>query len=118
MYGRLLSRQTQLGKRFFSNKAGYDSLVLGAFSDGANVKLTANKDISTATRNLIQDQLKLSNFGKADNVRVFYNVGGIERVAVVSLGKDIGQDAQEAARRAVSGVLKESEKYSIPYRQL
>jgi aminopeptidase len=104
MYGRLVSRQTQLSKRFFTNKAGYDSLVLGAFSDGANVKLTANKDISTSTRNLIQDQLKLSNFGKADNVRVFYNVGGIERVAVVSLGKDIGQDAQEAARRAVSNM--------------
>jgi aminopeptidase len=97
MYGRLVSRQTQLSKRFFTNKAGYDSLVLGAFSDGANVKLTANKDISTSTRNLIQDQLKLSNFGKADNVRVFYNVGGIERVAVVSL-------AQEAARRAVSNM--------------
>ncbi|KAI8878054.1 hypothetical protein K501DRAFT_229195 [Backusella circina FSU 941] len=104
MYGRLLlTRQTQyLGKRLFTNKAGYDSLVLSAFTDGTNVKLTAAKDISTSTRNLIQDQLKLSNFGKADNVRVFYNIGGIERVAVVSLGKDIGQDTQEAARRATA----------------
>lgn len=86
-------------KRFFTNTQNYDSLVLGAYT-GDSVRLTASKDISSKTKQLIQDQLELSHFKKAGDVRTLYNIGGINQVAVVSLGSQI-KDEQESARQAV-----------------
>jgi aminopeptidase len=72
--------------RLFTNKQGYDSLVLNAFTDTGSLTLPESAYISQATRTSILEQLKLSNFKKAGDVRVLYNVGGVKQVAVVNLG--------------------------------
>jgi aminopeptidase len=72
--------------RLFNNKQGYDSLVLNAFTDTGSLALPESAYISQATRTSILEQLKLSNFKKAGDVRVLYNVGGVKQVAVVNLG--------------------------------
>jgi aminopeptidase len=72
--------------RLFTNKQGYDSLVLNAFTDAGSLTLPESAYISQATRTSILEQLKLSNFKKAGDVRVLYNVGGVKQVAVVNLG--------------------------------
>lgn len=92
-------------KRLFTNTKNYDALVLNAYtSKGGQVSLTASKDISQKTKHLIEEQLKVSNFKKAGDVRTLYNVGGMKQVAIVSLGEQsvAQKDEQEAARRAVS----------------
>jgi hypothetical protein len=53
---------------------------------------------------LIQSQLALSNFKKAGDIRLFYNVGGVKQVAVVALGdkkKTQKHEEQESVRLAV-----------------
>lgn len=99
------TNQRFITKRLITNIQGYDALVLGAYSGGENgaIHLTAQKDISQNTRQLIQDQLRLSNFKKAGDVRTLYNVGGMKQVAIVSLGSQtaVKNNEQEAARRAV-----------------
>ncbi|KAI8972109.1 cytosol aminopeptidase family, catalytic domain-containing protein [Pilobolus umbonatus] len=96
-------RNTKLiSRRLFSNTKQFDSLILGAYT-GDKPTLTAVNDISKETRQLIEQQLVASNLKKANEVRVMYNIGGIQQVAVVSLGKkaDI-RDEKEAARKATS----------------
>jgi aminopeptidase len=101
----LQTNQRFITKRLFTNTQGYDALVLGAYTgtENGSIRLTAQKDISQKTRQLIEDQLQLSNFRKAGDVRTLYNVGGIKQVAVVSLGPqdNVKDNEQEAARRAV-----------------
>lgn len=92
------------GRRLFSNTQGFDSLVIGAYTE--TPQLTTH--VSNETRNLIQSQLALSNFKKAGDVRVFYDIGGVKQVAVVSLGdkKNTNEnDEQESVRSAVSNYL-------------
>lgn len=84
--------------RFFSNKQGFDSLVLGAYSE-PSCQLTT-QHISNTTKKLLEDQLKSSNFKKANDTRIFYNVGGVNQVAIVSLGKK-RQNEQDSVRMAV-----------------
>jgi len=72
--------------RLFTNQQGYDAIVLNAYSESGRIALPESAHISQSTRNSILEQLKLSNFKKADDVRVLYNVGGVKQVAVVSLG--------------------------------
>jgi aminopeptidase len=72
--------------RLFTNKQGYDSIVLNAFTDAGSLTLPESAYISQATRTSILEQLKLSNFKKAGDVRVLYNIGGVKQVAVVNLG--------------------------------
>ena len=93
-----------ISKRLFSNTQGYDGLVLGAFTEkNGAATLTAHKEISQKTHQLLQEQLKASKFDKAGLVRTFYNVGGVKQVAIVSLGeKDKVKDMQEAARKATA----------------
>lgn len=107
-----LSTRAALGKqriaiarRLFTNTQNYDALVLNAYtSKEGQVSLAASKDISQKTKSLIEEQLKVSNFKKAGDVRTLYNVGGMKQVAIVSLGEQsvAQKDEQEAARRAVS----------------
>nr|AME15516.1 leucyl aminopeptidase [Actinomucor elegans] len=102
----LQTNQRFITKRLFTNTQGYDALVLGAYTgtENGSIRLTAQKDISQKTRQLIEDQLQLSNFKKAGDVRTLYNVGGIKQVAVVSLGPqdNVKDNEQEAARRATA----------------
>lgn len=89
------------GKRLFSNKQGFDSLVIGAYTE--TPQLTTQR-VSSETRNLIQSQLALSNFKKAGDIRLFYKVGGVKQVAVVALGdkkKTQKHEEQESVRLAV-----------------
>ncbi|KAI7902628.1 cytosol aminopeptidase family, catalytic domain-containing protein [Cokeromyces recurvatus] len=99
-----LHQQRLVSKRFFTNTQGYDALVLGAYTSKDGIaRLTATQDISQQTKHLIEDQLKLSNFKKAGDVRTLYNVGGIKQVAVVSVGSQTNtRDEKEAARRATA----------------
>ncbi|KAI8638931.1 cytosol aminopeptidase family, catalytic domain-containing protein [Parasitella parasitica] len=105
----ILSKQVQkrlalATKRPFSNAQNYDALVLNAYTNKGKVSLAANKDISQKTKQLIEEQLQVSNFKKAGDVRTLYNVGGVKQVAVVSVGKEsaVQKDEQEAARRATA----------------
>lgn len=89
-------------KRFFSNQQGFDSLVIGAYTETS--QLTTSR-VSNETRELIQSQLALSNFKKPGDVRLFYNVGGVKQVAVVALGDKKSQkphEEKESVRLAVS----------------
>ena len=88
--------------RFFSNKQGFDSLVIGAYS--AKEPLLTTQHVSQQTRDLIQRQLATSNFKKLGDTRIFYNLDGIGQVAVVSLGEkqQDGPKRQENVRMAVS----------------
>lgn len=99
----LVKTSQRISKRFFSNIQGFDSLVVGAYASETPVLTT--KQVSAKTRELIQSQLALSNFKKPGDVRVFYNVGGIKQVAVVSLGDKkklkTDNDEQESVRMAV-----------------
>jgi aminopeptidase len=91
-------------RRFFSNKQGFDSLVIGAYTSKSQPLLTTQQ-VSNETRKRIQSQLALSQFKKAGDVRVFYNVGGVKQVAVVSLGdKEVKNqhEEQESVRMAVT----------------
>lgn len=101
---RLIIGKQSLTKRLFSNVQNYDALVLGAYTDTNAVTLTANKDISSETSQLIQEQLRVSNFSKPGQVRTLYNVGGMKQVAIVSLGKEseVKENTAEAARRATA----------------
>ncbi|KAL7319215.1 hypothetical protein PS15m_002381 [Mucor circinelloides] len=105
-FGKQVQQQRlAITKRLFTNTQNYDALVLNAYtSKGGQVSLTANKDISQKTKHLIEEQLKVSNFKKAGDVRTLYNVGGMKQVAIVSLGEQsvAQKDEQEAARRATA----------------
>lgn len=95
-----LKRLQPLGKRFFSNTKGFDSLVIGAYTEPT--QLTCQ--VSQETRQLIQHQLSLTRFKKPGDVRVLYDIGGVKQVAVVSLGekKENVQEEQESVRSAVN----------------
>lgn len=99
-----IGKQTNtIAKRLFSNVQRYDSLVLGAYTENGTATLTASRDISKKVHNHIEEQLRVSNFKKAGDVRTLYNIGGMKQVAVVSLGKKSEVvDTQEAARRATA----------------
>jgi aminopeptidase len=95
-------------RRLFSNKQGFDSLVIGAYTE--TPQLTTH-NVSNETRNLIQSQLALSKFKKAGDIRVFYNVGGIKQVAVVALGDKKSTNEhleQESVRVAVKYIIRHS----------
>lgn len=79
---RLLPR---VSLRAFTNKQGYDALVLGAYTNG-DLALAASTDITSSTRSHILDQLACTKFKKPGDVCLLYNVGGVKQVAVVSLG--------------------------------
>ncbi|CAG8643213.1 8962_t:CDS:1, partial [Paraglomus occultum] len=87
----------------FSN---FDGLVLGVYKDGSLSEASAN-DIPSATKEAIQNQLKLSKTkGKFGEVRTLYGLEGLaDQVALVSLKeKDDKQElskALEKARKAV-----------------
>jgi aminopeptidase len=103
---RLLNKTYQTSHRFFSNKQGFDSLVLGAYASEKPILTT--QQVSNKTRDLLQSQLALSKFKKAGDVRLFYNVGGIDQVAVVSLGDKSNNNShkeQENVRMAVKYIL-------------
>lgn len=102
--GKQVKQRFVVTKRLFTNIQSYDALVLNAYTNEGKVSLAANKDISQKTKNIIEEQLKVSNFKKAGDVRTLYNIGGMKQVAIVSLGKQsaVQKDEQEAARRAVS----------------
>lgn len=104
--GKQVQQRFVVTKRLFTNTQTYDALVLNAYTNEGKVSLAANKDISQKTRNIIEEQLKVSNFKKAGDVRTLYNIGGMKQVAIVSLGKQsaVQKDEQEAARRAVSWI--------------
>ncbi|KAF7721337.1 hypothetical protein EC973_004855 [Apophysomyces ossiformis] len=113
LFGQLTATSRTVGRRsrfsqirLFTNTQQYDALVLGAYTDGsAPIALSASRDISAETRQKVIDQLAVSNFRKAGDVRLLYNVGGIKQVAVVSLGKQaaIGTKGEaEAARSAAA----------------
>ncbi|KAL9546995.1 hypothetical protein MBANPS3_006382, partial [Mucor bainieri] len=98
-------QRVAITKRLFTNTQNYDALVLNAFTNKeGHVSLAASKDITQKTKSLIEEQLKVSNFKKAGDVRTLYNVGGMKQVAVVSLGEQsvAQKDEQEAARRATA----------------
>lgn len=100
---RFITTTQQAGRRFFSNKQGFDSLVLGAYTSEKPALTT--QQVSSKTRDLLQSQLALGKFKKAGDVRLFYNVGGVKQVAVVSLGDKCSQsphEEQESVRMAVS----------------
>jgi aminopeptidase len=94
----------------FTNTQGYDAIVLNASSDSGRLSLAESQLISQSTRSAILEQLSVSNFKKAGDVRVLYNVGGVKQVAVVNLGdrKQLNQGDNlegkrlDAARTAVS----------------
>ncbi|KAI9476353.1 MAG: cytosol aminopeptidase family, catalytic domain-containing protein [Benjaminiella poitrasii] len=92
-------------RRFFSNKQGFDSLVIGSYTTETTPLLTTEQ-VTNKTRETIQNQLALSNFKKAGDIRLFYNVGGIQQVAVVSLGekssKRTEHEEQESVRMATA----------------
>ncbi|ORY93196.1 cytosol aminopeptidase family, catalytic domain-domain-containing protein [Syncephalastrum racemosum] len=101
--------RTQLNRayvRHFSNPQKYDGLVLGAYTDHSKVTLAGTRGVSDATQSSLLQQLEVSNFKKAGDVRVLYNLGGVQQVAVVSLGEQPKSPSEavqlEAARRATS----------------
>ncbi|KAG1078876.1 hypothetical protein G6F42_024040 [Rhizopus arrhizus] len=100
---RCITTTQHASRRFFSNKQGFDSLVLGAYASEKPTLTT--QQVSSKTRDLLQSQLALSKFKKAGDVRLFYNVGGIKQVAVVSLGDKSNNKSphqeQESVRMAV-----------------
>ncbi|KAL7320869.1 hypothetical protein PS15m_000714 [Mucor circinelloides] len=100
---RCITTTQHASRRFFSNKQGFDSLVLGAYASEKPTLTT--QQVSSKTRDLLQSQLALSKFKKAGDVRLFYNVGGIKQAAVVSLG-DKGNKSphqeQESVRMATA----------------
>lgn len=99
---RYITTTQHFGRRFFSNKQGFDSLVLGAHTSDKPALTT--QQVSSKTRDLLQSQLALSKFKKAGDVRLFYNVGGVKQVAVVSLGDKSNKnphEEQESVRMAV-----------------
>ncbi|KAG1161086.1 hypothetical protein G6F37_003393 [Rhizopus arrhizus] len=98
--------------RFFSNKQGFDSLVLGAYSE-PSCQLTT-QHISNTTKKLLEDQLKSSNFKKANDTRIFYNVGGVNQVAIVSLGKK-RQNEQDSVRMATALGIQALQKQGAKY---
>lgn len=103
---RLVNTTYQTSRRFFSNKQGFDSLVLGAYASEKPILTT--QQVSNKTRDLLQSQLALSKFKKAGDVRLFYNIGGIKQVAVVSLGDKSNNNPhkeQESVRMAVKYIL-------------
>lgn len=95
---RLAARQSQLSKRFFSTN-GFDAVVVGASVRNNQPKLHT-LDISTETQQLVESQLALSAFKKADDVRVLYDIKGMKQVAVVCVNEEKKND-METARRAV-----------------
>ncbi|KAF1796613.1 cytosol aminopeptidase family, catalytic domain-containing protein [Mucor lusitanicus] len=100
---RFITTTQQAGRRFFSNKQGFDSLVLGAYTSEKPALTT--QQVSSKTRDLLQSQLALGKFKKAGDVRLFYNVGGVKQVAVVSLGDKCSQsphEEQESVRMATA----------------
>ncbi|CAO3667180.1 unnamed protein product [Rhizopus stolonifer] len=110
-----LLRRTTLNKKWirtFSNKQGFDSLVLGAYSE-PSCQL-ATKHVTTATRKLIENQLVLTNFKKLNDTRIFYNVGGISQVAVVSLGKK-KENEREVVRMATATGIRALQKQGAKY---
>jgi aminopeptidase len=99
---RITTRQTN-ARRFFSNKQGFDSLVIGAYTSESQPLLTTQQ-VSNETRKRIESQLALSQFKKIGDVRIFYNEGGVKQIAVVSLGDKIKKnqhEEQESVRMAV-----------------
>lgn len=102
---RCIRQQHFITKRLFTNVQSYDALVLGAYTEtNGAVTLTASQDISNNIRQRITEQLKVSNFKKAGDVRTLYNLGGMKQVAIVSLGEEskVKKDTAEAARRATA----------------
>ncbi|CAO3636011.1 unnamed protein product [Mucor fragilis] len=100
---RYITTTQHFGRRFFSNKQGFDSLVLGAHTSDKPALTT--QQVSSKTRDLLQSQLALSKFKKAGDVRLFYNVGGVKQVAVVSLGDKSNKnphEEQESVRMATA----------------
>ncbi|KAI8140062.1 cytosol aminopeptidase family, catalytic domain-containing protein [Fennellomyces sp. T-0311] len=100
------STASKICTRQFTNHHGYDALVLGAYTNDVALSNTSDH-ISHSTRNSIVEQLSVSNFTKAGDVRLLYNVGGMKQVAVVSLGKKSEAKTDQAttletARRAVA----------------
>ncbi|KAG0166800.1 bleomycin hydrolase [Apophysomyces sp. BC1034] len=92
--------------RLFTNSQQYDALVLGAYTDASSpITLSAAQDISAETRHKVLEQLAASNFKKAGDTRLLYNIGGVKQVAVVSLGKQsvvAANGAAESARTAAA----------------
>ncbi|KAI7893329.1 cytosol aminopeptidase family, catalytic domain-containing protein [Mucor mucedo] len=113
----LLKRTTTLptrGRRFFSNTKGFDSLVIGAYTEPT--QLTTH--VSHETRNLIQNQLALSRFKKQGDVRVFYDMGGVKQLAVVSLGEKKHQSKtkeRESVRSATAIGIQTLQKQGATY---
>ncbi|CEP07846.1 hypothetical protein [Parasitella parasitica] len=102
--------------RFFSNKQGFDSLVLGAYISEKPILTT--QQVSTKTRDMLQSQLALSQFKKAGDVRLFYNVGGIKQVAIVSLGDKSNKNPhkeQESVRMATAIGIQTLQKQGAAY---
>ncbi|KAI9268796.1 cytosol aminopeptidase family, catalytic domain-containing protein [Sporodiniella umbellata] len=97
-------RQTPYKKwiRHFSNQQGFDSLVLGAYSE-PSCQL-ATKHVSPATRKLIENQLKSSNFRKLNDTRIFYNLDGVSQVAIVSLGNKAKNDPDSVRMTTATGI--------------
>ncbi|KAG1463366.1 hypothetical protein G6F56_005299 [Rhizopus delemar] len=95
---RLVTRQGSIPKRFFSTR-GFDAVLVGASVRNNQPKLRT-LDISTETQHIVENQLGISGFKKAGDVRVLYNVNGVNQVAVVCVDDKNG--AKETARRAVS----------------
>ncbi|CAO3685501.1 unnamed protein product [Rhizopus microsporus] len=95
-------RQPQnLLKRFFSNKQGFDSLVIGAYTEPCQL---TTPHASSATRQFLEEQLKLTQFKKKHDVRTFYNLGGVSQVAVVSLGKKEEVEAETVRMATAIGI--------------
>ncbi|KAI8987627.1 cytosol aminopeptidase family, catalytic domain-containing protein [Mycotypha africana] len=103
----LRQRQQFVPKRLFSNINNYDSLILNAYTpkNGKPSLIASSKDISNNTRQAIEEQLGISNFKKLGDVRTIYNVGGVSRVTIVSVGEEQPKtlaEEQEAARKATA----------------
>lgn len=103
--------------RHFSNPQKYDGLVLGAYTDHAKVTLAGTRGVSDATQSSLLQQLEVSHFKKAGDVRVLYNLGGVAQVAVVSLGEEPKSPSEavrlETARRAVESIVLSDRKGSF-----
>ncbi|KAI9249298.1 cytosol aminopeptidase family, catalytic domain-containing protein [Sporodiniella umbellata] len=95
---RLTSRPLTFTKRYFSTR-GFDAVIVGSSVRDNQAKSTM-LDLAAEAQQTVESQLKASGFKKADDVRVLYNVQGINQVAVV--GIDEKKEAKETARRATA----------------
>ncbi|KAI7905868.1 cytosol aminopeptidase family, catalytic domain-containing protein [Cokeromyces recurvatus] len=109
------------GRRLFSNKQGFDSLVMGVYTTTTDLTspLLTTQQVSNKTRQVIQQQLAGSNFKNAGDIRMLYNVGGIKQLAVVSLGENSTKkneyEQQENVRMATAIGLQALQKQGAKY---